>query len=210
MKVILMVVFFLIVQFFPHTYEDAVMLATVIYKENYCTGETEQDIRDCQILTGAVVVNRVMNGGGGGKTIRDVIFAKGQYAESTKAAIGKVTPPDELIKLADDIMTYGTNVPNYVVFQSQQSKLGTVWKTIPNYSKPEYFATAGGHKDEGNDFHAKINSRLCYVFRHFSDILRSSGYTEHMVTVICDAWGNSNSFISRWLDGTDELGGTDS
>lgn len=209
MKSILMAVFFLIIQFFPHTYEDAVMLATVIYKENYSTGETEQDRKDCQILTGVVPVNRAMNGGWGGNTIKSVIFAKGQYAESTKAAIGKVTPPKELIKLADDIMTYGTNVPNYIVFQSMQPNLGTVWKKIPNKPKPEYFATAGGHKNEGDDFHAEINGRWRYTFWLFSDYLRSSGYTERLVTVIRDIRRNSDCFISRWLDKTDKSGGTD-
>ena len=162
----LMAVFFLIIQFFPHTYEDAVILATVIYKENYSTGETEQDRKDCQILTGVVPVNRAMNGGWGGNTIKSVIFAKGQYAESTKAAIGKVTPPKELIKLADDIMTYGTNVPNYI-------------------------------------------GRWRYSFWLFSDYLRSSGYTERLVTVIRDIRRNSDCFISRWLDKTDKSGGTD-
>ena len=207
---LLMTVIFLIVQFFPHTYEDAVMLATVIYKENYSTGKTDQDRKDCQILTGVVPVNRAINGGWGGKTIRSVIFAKGQYAESTKAAIGKVTPPEELIKLADDIMTYGTNVPSYIVFQSMQPNLGTVWKKIPNNPKPEYFATAGGHKNEGDDFHAKVNSHWRYAVWLFSDYLRSSGYTDSLVSVVRNTWGHTDNVISRWLDSTDGLGGADS
>ena len=185
----------LVLEFFPHTYEEAVMLATVIYKENYCTGETEQDIRDCQILTGAVVVNRAMNGGWGGNTIRDVIFAKGQYAESTKAAIGKVTPPDELIQLADDIMTYGTNVPDYVVFQSQQSKLGTVWKVIDG----EYFATTGGHKDEGNNFHAEINSNRSGFIRSFTEYLGNSNRTGVDIPDMADRWRDLFNLFSNSL-----------
>lgn len=202
----LIAVFFLIVQFFPHTYDDVILLATVMYAENGHTGKTEQENRECLILTGVVPVNRAINGGWGGKTLREVIFAKGQYASSTKNAIGKITPPDEIIELAEQILTYGTNVPDYVVFQSMQPNLGTVWKVIDG----EYFATSGGHKHEGDNFHPEINRIRDNIFRVISDYLRSSGFTEHMVTVICDAWGNSNSFISRWLDGTDELGGTDS
>lgn len=202
---LLMMFIFLIVQFFPHTYEDAVMLATVMYKENGYTGKTEQENRECLILTGVVPVNRALNGGWGGNTLHDVIYAKGQYAESTKKAIGKVTPPDYIIQLAEEILTYGTNVPRYVVFQSTQPKLGTRWKVIDG----EYFATDGGHKDEGFSMVAEINRSFGSMFRIFSNFIGSSGIRECLESVICNSWRFSDSAIGRWLDSTNGVGGTD-
>ena len=176
MKFLFLLLFF--TPFLPHTYEDTLLLATVMYKENGYTGKTEQENRECLILTGAVPVNRVKNGGWGGDTLHDVIFAKGQYAKSTKDAIGKITPPQEIIDLAEDILTYGTNVPDYVVFQSMQPNLGTVWKVIDG----EYFATQGGHKHEGDDFHPEINSSRSFISRNIAHNIGDPIRTGHFIT----------------------------
>lgn len=141
----------LTVPFFEHTEADTRLLADVMWLENGSTGETEEDNIQCLILTGVVPVNRAKAGGWGGSTLHDVIYMKGQYAYDTIRRIGKCDTPQYVIDLAEEILTYGTNVPSYVVYQSMQSGLGTVWKTIKNKPKSEYFATEKGHENEGQD-----------------------------------------------------------
>lgn len=145
---------FCIFPLFPHTEADTQMLADVMWLENGHTGKTEAENKEVLILTGSVVLNRVRSGEWGGDTIKDVIFAKGQYALSTRNGIGKTDTPDWVYELAEDMLNYGTNVPEYVVFQSMQPRLGTHWKKIDG----EYFATNGGHKNEGYDMVAEVNS----------------------------------------------------
>lgn len=171
---------FLFTPFFPHTEADTKMLADVMWLENGHTGKTEAENRECLILTGAVVVNRARSGKWGGKTIKEVVFAKGQYASSTKNGIGKTDTPDWVVELAEDILTYGTNVPEYVVFQSMQPNLGTHWKKIDG----EYFATDGGHKNEGYDMVAEINSFDGRNLRIFDVVWGSPGRTGLGSTVV--------------------------
>lgn len=166
----LLTLFLLTLPVIPHTEEDIDLLADVMWLENGHTGDTEEENRECLILTGAVVCNRVKSGEWGGDTIREVIFAKGQYASHTKNNIGKCDTPEWVRDLAKSILTFGTNVPEYVVFQSMQPKLGTRWKVIDR----EYFATNGGHKDEGFDLHAEVFSLDNFVFRDLLVDLRST------------------------------------
>lgn len=146
-----------------YTQADVNLLANIMYLENGSTGKTEDENRQALIATGAVVMNRVKSGKWGGTTIQDVLYAKGQYANDTKKRIGKVEIPQYVYDLAEEILCYGTNVPNYVVYQSMQSKLGTVWKIIGG---TEYFATEHGHYMEGKDIHIETNKQAylqqCY------------------------------------------------
>ena len=145
-----------IVPNFNWTEEDVAILGDVAWLENGSTGDTEEENKAVLILTMAVVMNRVFNGEWGGKTIEDVIYERGQYATSTKNKIGKTDTPDWVYELAREVLTYGTNVPDYVVYQSTQSKLGTVWKIIDG----EYFATAKGHYMEGKKWIITTNKEL--------------------------------------------------
>ena len=63
-------------------------------------------------------------------------------------------------------MTYGTNLPKYVIFQSTQKKLGTVWKEIAG----EYYATGGGHYMEGKDITITTNKKK------YEDELKKQNY----------------------------------
>lgn len=146
----------IITPFFEHSEADTQLLADVMWLENGSTGYTKEDNKQCLILTGAVVLNRARSGEWGGTSIYDVIYAKGQYAYETKKNIGKCKTPQYVIDLAEEILTYGTNVPDYVVYQSTQKNLGTVWKII-EYKPNEYFATDGGYYMKGKDFVAKTN-----------------------------------------------------
>ena len=155
------------------TEEDVRLLAEIMWLENGHTGLTAFDNIQCLILTGSVVINRAKNGGWGGSTIKAVLYAKGQYASETTSRIGKTTVPQYVIDLARDLLTYGSNVPNYVVYQSMQKKLGTHWKIIPNGSHPEYFATDGGHYLEGEDVIIKID-KTGYLKRLFNNKIKES------------------------------------
>lgn len=166
----LLTLFLLTLPVVPHTEEDIDLLADVMWLENGHTGDTEEENRECLILTGAVVLNRVKSGEWGGDTVREVVYAKGQYADVTKSRIGKCDTPEWVRDLAKSILTFGTNVPDYVIYQSMQSNLGTRWKVIDG----EYFATNGGHKDEGFDLCAEVFSLDNYVFRDLLDDLRST------------------------------------
>jgi len=143
----------LTVPFVEHTYEDTLLVAKVGYLENGSTGKTEEENRECLIATMAVFVNRMKGKGWGGPTAKGVLYMKGQYAAETKSRIEKCDPPQYVIDLAEEVLTYGTNVPSYVVFQSMQKNLGTVWKIIDG----EYFATGGGHYMEGKDLTIETN-----------------------------------------------------
>lgn len=153
MKALIFAAILIFTPFMEHTDADVKMLGDVMWLENGYTGKTEQENKEVLIATGSVVINRVRSGEWGGDTIKDVIFAKGQYAKSTRDRIGKTDTPDWVYDLAEDMLDYGTNVPEYVVFQSMQPKLGTVWKVIDG----EYFATSNGYKNEGSNITIKVN-----------------------------------------------------
>lgn len=138
------------------TEADALKLGDLAWLENGSTGETEEENVEAILLTMIVPINRTKSGKWGGTTLDDVIYAKGQYAISTKNRIGKTDTPEWVYELARELLTYGSNVPEYVVYQSMQPKLGTVWKIIDG----EYFATNGGHKLEGQDWKITTNKEL--------------------------------------------------
>ena len=145
-----------IVPNFNWTEDDVKMIGDVGWLENSSTGDTEEDNIACILLTMIVVKNRVDSGKWGGDTIKDVVYAKGQYATKTKNNIGKTDTPEWVYELARELLTYGSNVPDYVVYQSNQPRLGTVWKIIDG----EYFATSKGHYMEGKDWKITTNKEL--------------------------------------------------
>lgn len=205
MKALIMTLF-LMLPIYPFTEEDVNLLADVAYLENGSTGKDEAENREVLILTMAVVLNRVEDGGWGGKTIKEVIYSPGQYAVSTKDGIGKVKTPQYIKDLAREVLTKGTNVPKYVFYQSTQKNLGTIWKIIDG----ECFATTGGHKDEGYSMVAEVNSSWCSDVWVFTDVLRSACYRERVVTVVCNTWWFSNYAFSRRVDMAYRSGGKDS
>ena len=145
-----------------YTEEDVNILADVMWLENGHTGKNEEENRQVLILTGAVVMNRTKSDSTdyhpkGKNSIRDVVYHKGQYCSKTRNGVGNTNTPDYVRDLAKELLAYGSNVPEYVLYQSQNSRLGTIWKKIAG----EYFATERGHKDEGYDFVAKTNLDLC-------------------------------------------------
>ena len=144
---------------YPHTETDTRLLGNIGWLENPVSDRNDRDQMDKLMLTMAVAINRMASEDKwwhlkGEHTIYDIVFAPGQYAKSTRDKVLTLEAPDWVYELAEDMLNYGTNVPDYVIYQSMQSDLGTVWKQIGT----EYFATAGGHKNEGATFHPTINS----------------------------------------------------
>jgi len=143
-----------------HTKKDVKNMGDAAYSENGHTGKTEDEVIQNLIATMGVMLNRYLNGEKWMRNdkyegILSVIMASGQYADKTKRDLGNIETPDWVYDLADEVMTYGTNLPSYVIFQSTQKKLGTVWKEIAG----EYYATGGGHYMEGKDITITTNKK---------------------------------------------------
>ena len=194
---------FLITPAYPHTQADTQLLADIMYLENGSTGKTEAENREVLILTACVVLNRMESGEWGGDTIEAVLNCPGQYASHTRNNVGKCNTPQYIVNLAEDILTFGTNVPKYVIFQSTQKNLGTIWKIVDG----ECFATGGGYKNEGFNHITKICYDRGFNLRWVSDVLRSAYYRERLVTIIRYAWWIGNRSCGGDLGLTNSIGG---
>lgn len=157
------------VPYIEYTEEDVKIVGDVGWLENGHTGKTEDENRQCIIATMAVFVNRMKDGGWGGHTAKGVLTSPRQYASHTKNNVGKTDTPDWVYELAEEVLMYGTNVPDYVIYQSQQSKLGTHWKIIAG----EYFATNGGHYMEGKEIHIETNKAI-YIQQCFNQFKKQA------------------------------------
>lgn len=135
-------------------HSDVELLANVMYLENGYTGKNDAENTVVLLYTGSVVLNRMESGEWGGKTMHDVIFAKGQYASSTKNNLYKKKIPNKVMKLAEMLMKYGSVLPKEVVYQSTQKNLGVVYQVIDG----EYFASVNGKTGKSRipDFIFKI------------------------------------------------------
>lgn len=193
----LFLIFFLLLT--PYTPDDIQILGDIAWLENGHTGKTEEENRAALILTMAVVKNRVVSGQWGGDTITAVLNAKGQYASHTKNNIGKTDTPQWVYDMARDMLMFGSNVPDYVVFQSMQPNLGTVWKVIDG----EYFATGGGHKHEGDNFNPEILGTFDDVRRLYIDNIRNPYNTGFRRSSMDHLWGfGIDSYLHdlAWFD----------
>ena len=120
-----------LIKYMEHQKEEINLLAEVIYHENWHTDKEHL----AAYYTGAVVMNRV-NSKAWPNTVKEVLYQKGQYS-TTKLFYTKEIP-QECYDMARDIYKNGTpDVPENVIFQSMQPKLGRgYWKVING----EYFA----------------------------------------------------------------------
>lgn len=193
---------------YPHTAEDVRLLANTGWLENPVSDRNNQDQMDKLILTMAVVLNRMVSEDKwwhlkGEQTVYDVVFAPGQYARSTRNKVLTTKAPDWVYELAEDMLNYGTNVPDYIIYQSMQSGLGTVWKKIGS----EYFATAGGHKNEGAEFHAKVNGSICGNIWNVTDFFGSSHFARYITSITDKLRGSGLGCACLPLAETFRMGG---
>ena len=115
---------------YKYTEDDVILLATVIYGENYVSGRWEM------MITGSVVLNRVMSEDFP-DTIKEVVYEiiydgdkmYEQYAQRTKNLLG-TDLPEECYRLARLLLEYGPVVPPFVLYQAHfnQGKIYWDWK----------------------------------------------------------------------------------
>lgn len=168
----------MVVPVYDYTEQDVKDLGDTMWLENGHTGGvgTEKN-RKVLILTGAVVLNRMVSDDkwyhkDGEKTVYDVIMARGQYASKTRRELRNTDTPQWIYDLAEEMLIYGTTVPEYVVYQGQNPRLGTLW--CPGIAG-EYFATEKGHYMEGDGWKIDTNKTeylkavANYIF-HYDEI----------------------------------------
>lgn len=109
-----------------YTTEDIMILAEVMYHENYCNGDY------IMLLTGSVVLNRVKSKHFP-NTIYGVIYQRGQYA--TPKYFGTVRLPRKLYHMAEMLLERGSIAPPEVVFQSMFKQGSGIYYT----ERGEYF-----------------------------------------------------------------------
>lgn len=107
------------------SWNDEELLARIIFAE--AGGSTEEDM----LLVGNVVLNRVASNRFP-NTIREVIFAPGQYAPTWDGAIHK-TPSQKAWDCAEKLLNGERFCPENVVFQAQFKQGSGVWKKVNNH-----------------------------------------------------------------------------
>lgn len=114
---------------------DLNLLAAAMELENGSGGD------ECLLLTGSVILNRAYYCNWCPDTIDGVLHQKGQYAKHTVNNLSTVKVPKRVKMLAKYLLVYGPICDKNVIFQSQNSKLGTkLYKKIKTSSGYEYFA----------------------------------------------------------------------
>lgn len=89
------------------TSEEREMLARLVYLESNI------ESLECQKAVASVVINR-LNSGHWGTSIKEVIYAEGQFSP---AKLIKQTTPTELnYQAVDEVLKHGTTVPDWVMY----------------------------------------------------------------------------------------------
>ena len=96
-------------------------------------GEAGGQSRACKVAVGSVVLNRVASHRFP-NTIKSVVFQKGQYACTWDGNYNK-TPNAESIEVAKYLLENGSQLPEYVIFQSRGRQGDRTYKVIDG----EYF-----------------------------------------------------------------------
>lgn len=89
----------------------------------------KEDAKLAHLLTGSVVINRRNMHFRGATSIKEVIYMKGQYDKKTLKLLGKIKPPTEVYKWAEELLKKGPVGPKNLVYQAP-FKQGKVYKKI--------------------------------------------------------------------------------
>lgn len=123
---------------YEYSAEDVELLANVMWLENGHTGKNRLENMAVLYYTGAVLVNRARYDSWFPDTLEKCLYQPGQYASSTKRDMYTKDIPRYVYLLAIAALNEGWKVPNNLLFQSQQPRLGKRWRVIDG----EYFATS--------------------------------------------------------------------
>ena len=96
-------------------------------------GEAGGQSRACKLAVGSVVLNRVTSNRFP-NTIKSVVFQKGQYSCTWDGNYNK-TPNEESIEVAKFLLENGSQLPEYVIFQSRGKQANAIYAVIDG----EYF-----------------------------------------------------------------------
>ena len=102
------------------------MLARLVYRE----GNTES--MECQKAIVSVVINR-WQAGYWGDTIKNVIYAKGQF--STASLLDKTTPTEKNYQAVDEVLQHGVTIPEYIMYFRASYGFSKIWS---DYGYEEY------------------------------------------------------------------------
>lgn len=107
------------------TYDDLFLLAKIIEAEagsSWIEKEHKQ-------LVASVVINR-MNSPEFPNSIYDVVYQKGQYASVNTKYFKNLLPSEESVRIASDIIQYGSIAPETVVFQAEFKQGSGTYKSF--------------------------------------------------------------------------------
>ena len=107
-----------------YTEEELYVMSHVIM------GEAESGSWEEKIGVGSVVLNRVKDERFP-NTIKDVVFQEGQYACTWDGNYDK-EPNQESVDVAKYVLEHGSQLPNYVIFQSQFAQGDSIYKQVGN------------------------------------------------------------------------------
>lgn len=107
-----------------YSQQDLYVLSHIIYAES--GGQSW----DFQVAVGSVVLNRVKSKKFP-NTIKGVVFQKGQYASTWDGNYNK-TPNKQSIRVAKYLLKNGSQLPRYVIFQSEFKQADRVYKKMGN------------------------------------------------------------------------------
>ena len=113
-----------------YTQEELNLLARVIYSEAGSDWITDEH----QLAVGSVVLNRIQSDKFP-NTMYEVVYQKKpaiQYACTVNGMINK-TPNERAIKNAEYLLTYGSTIPENVVWQSQSPQGNGTWRIIQGH-----------------------------------------------------------------------------
>lgn len=119
---------------------DVELLASLMYHEEgiLLSKLSFEEAKTAHMLAGSVVVHRTNMNYKGATSIRETIFAKGQYAQSTLNKLDEPVP-DYVIEWAQELLTNGPTGPSDMIYQAEFEQGKGTFAHIGN----QYFCTIG-------------------------------------------------------------------
>lgn len=98
--------------------KDIELLAQIMYseEEEFINKQNDEYVFK---LAGSVIINRKEIKYRGAKTLEDVVYSFGQYAETTKDKIGRKDIPEIVYKWAEELLEDGPIYPGKLIYQSE-------------------------------------------------------------------------------------------
>lgn len=120
------------------TLSDAKLLASLMYHEEgvLLSILPYEDAKRAHMLAGSVVIHRTNMNYKGANSIRDTIFAEGQYAETTLEKLDQPVP-DYVVEWAEELLEQGPIGPSDMIYQAEFEQGNGTYDEIHN----QFFCT---------------------------------------------------------------------